>query len=71
MILCDVAEFAASEPVPGLEEEALLQYFTALRQLLDLLMSGDWPTYFHDYGQENSKYQLVNPNNAITILEKL
>uniref|UniRef100_A0A1B6KDJ2 Exocyst complex component n=1 Tax=Graphocephala atropunctata TaxID=36148 RepID=A0A1B6KDJ2_9HEMI len=64
-------QFAASEPVPGLEEGILLQYFAALRQLLDLLMSWDWPTYFHDYGQENSKYQLVNPNNAIIILEKI
>jgi hypothetical protein len=56
--------------VEGLEEGALLQYFTDLRQLLDLFMSWDWPTYFHDYGQENSKYQQVNPNTAITLLEK-
>ncbi|XP_014255185.1 exocyst complex component 6B isoform X2 [Cimex lectularius] len=64
-------QFAASEPVPGLDEEALLHYFTDLRQLLDLFMSWDWPTYFHDYGQENSKYQQVNPNTAIILLEKM
>lgn len=64
-------QFAASEPVPGLEEGVLLQYFAHLRQLLDLFMSWDWPTYFHDYGQENSKYQQVNPNTAISLLEKL
>ncbi|XP_069678195.1 exocyst complex component 6 isoform X3 [Periplaneta americana] len=64
-------QFAASEPVPGLEEGALLQYFADLRQLLDLFMTWDWPTYFHDYGQENSKYQHVNPNIAIILLEKL
>lgn len=33
-------------------------------------MTWDWPTYFHDYGQENSKYQLVNPTTAINLLEK-
>ncbi|KAJ9592812.1 hypothetical protein L9F63_015503 [Diploptera punctata] len=64
-------QFAASEPVTGLEEGALLQYFADLRQLLDLFMTWDWPTYFHDYGQENSKYQQVNPNTAIILLEKL
>lgn len=64
------AEFAASEPVAGLEEGALLHYFSDLRQLLDLLMSWDWPAYFHDYGQENNKYDLVNPITAIMILEK-
>ncbi|XP_046981248.1 exocyst complex component 6B isoform X1 [Schistocerca americana] len=64
-------QFAASEPVPGLEEGALLQYFGDLRQLLDLFMSWDWPTYFHDYGQENSKYQRVSPNTAVLLLEKL
>lgn len=63
-------EFAASEPVQGLEEGALLQYFNDLRQLLDLLMSWDWSTYFHDHGQENSKYKHVNPVTAIAVLEK-
>jgi len=63
-------EFAASEPVVGLEEGALLHYFADLRQLLDLFMTWDWPTYFHDYGQENSKYQKVNPTTAIILLEK-
>ncbi|GFG33686.1 hypothetical protein Cfor_02431 [Coptotermes formosanus] len=63
-------QFAASEPVAGLEEGALLHYFADLRQLLDLFMTWDWPTYFHDYGQENSKYQQVNPNTAIILLEK-
>jgi hypothetical protein len=63
-------EFAASEPVAGLQEGTLLHYFADLRQLLDLFMTWDWPTYFHDYGQENSKYQQVNPNTAIVLLEK-
>ena len=65
-----IVEFAASEPVPGLEEGALLLYFSDLRQLLDLLMSGDWSVYFHEYGRENSKYKRVLPITAIIILEK-
>lgn len=63
-------EFAASEPVLGLPEGVLLQYFAQLRQLLDLFMSWDWPTYFHDYGHETSKYNLVTPNMAVLLLEK-
>lgn len=33
-------------------------------------MSWDWPTYFHDYGHESSKYHLVSPNMAVLLLEK-
>ncbi|KMQ87316.1 exocyst complex component 6 [Lasius niger] len=64
-------QFAASEPVVGLPEGTLLQYFLQLRQLLDLFMSWDWPTYFHDYGHDSSKYNLVTPNMAVLLLEKL
>ncbi|XP_018403638.1 PREDICTED: exocyst complex component 6 [Cyphomyrmex costatus] len=64
-------QFAASEPVVGLPEGTLLQYFSELRQLLDLFMSWDWPTYFHDYGHDSSKYDLVTPNMAVLLLEKL
>lgn len=64
-------QFAASEPVVGLPEGILLQYFSQLRQLLDLFMSWDWPTYFHDYGHDSSKYNLVTPNMAVLLLEKL
>ncbi|XP_043788129.1 exocyst complex component 6B isoform X2 [Apis laboriosa] len=64
-------QFAASEPVSGLPEGILLQHFAQLRQLLDLFMSWDWPTYFHDYGHESSKYHLVTPNMAVLLLEKL
>ncbi|KAK9303920.1 hypothetical protein QLX08_004515 [Tetragonisca angustula] len=64
-------QFAASEPVSGLPEGTLLQHFAQLRQLLDLFMSWDWPTYFHDYGHDSSKYHLVTPNMAVLLLEKL
>ncbi|XP_071448504.1 exocyst complex component 6B isoform X1 [Hetaerina americana] len=69
VIQCE--QFAASEPVGDLEEGVLLEYFSDLRQLLDLFMTWDWSTYFHDYGQEGSKYGKVNPNTAIIVLEKL
>lgn len=68
--MLQLSEFAASEPVVGLPEGILLQYFSQLRQLLDLFMSWDWPTYFHDYGHESSKYNLVTPNMAVLLLEK-
>nr|CAD7193879.1 unnamed protein product [Timema douglasi] len=67
----DTIQCEPSEPVPGLQEGVLLQYFADLRQLLDLFMTWDWPTYFHDYGQDNSKYQQVYPNTAIILLDKL
>lgn len=65
-----LAEFAATEPVEGFEEGALLMCFADLRQLLDLFMTEDWSTYFHDYGSENSKYLRVSPHNAIIVVEK-
>lgn len=65
-----VTVFAASEPVSGLQQDELLQYFASMRQMLDLFISWDWPTYFHDYGQETSKYKQVDPDVAIIILEK-
>ncbi|XP_043480263.1 exocyst complex component 6B isoform X2 [Leptopilina heterotoma] len=64
-------QFAASDPVKGLPEGALLENFAQLRQLLDLFTNWDWPTYFHDYGSESSKYSLVTPNMAVVLLEKL
>nr|CAG4645371.1 EOG090X01NK [Lynceus sp. MCZ IZ 141354] len=69
VIQCE--QFAASEPVGGFEDGALLLCFADLRQLLDLLLSWDWSTYFHDYGQELSKYLRVPPMKAIAVLEKL
>uniref|UniRef100_A0A2I3H954 Exocyst complex component n=1 Tax=Nomascus leucogenys TaxID=61853 RepID=A0A2I3H954_NOMLE len=39
--------------------------------LLDLFMVWDWSTYLADYGQPASKYLRVNPNTALTLLEKM
>jgi len=69
VIQCE--QFANSEPVSGFEDEALQMCFADLRQLLNLFMSWDWATYFHDYNQETSKYIRVSPQAAIILLEKM
>lgn len=69
LIQCEL--FASSEPVKGFEEGALQMCFTELRQLMDLFTIWDWPTYFSDYGKQDSKYLRVNPQTALNLLEKL
>ncbi|XP_064451095.1 exocyst complex component 6 isoform X3 [Mirounga angustirostris] len=69
VIQCEL--FASSEPVPGLQGDTLQLAFIDLRQLLDLFMVWDWSTYLADYGQPASKYLRVNPNTALTLLEKM
>lgn len=70
VIVLPFTEFAASDPVPGFDDGDLLSTFMDLRQLLDLLLSWDWSTYFHDYGQETSKYLRVSPHRAVIVLDK-
>ncbi|XP_063380981.1 exocyst complex component 6 [Cydia fagiglandana] len=69
VIQCE--QFAAGEPVPGLREGELLEQFTSLRQLLDLITGWDWSSYLHDINMEGNKYSLVTPREAATLLEKL
>uniref|UniRef100_A0A9L0T6D2 Exocyst complex component n=1 Tax=Equus caballus TaxID=9796 RepID=A0A9L0T6D2_HORSE len=69
VIQCEL--FASSEPVPGFQGDTLQLAFIDLRQLLDLFMVWDWSTYLADYGQPASKYLRVNPNTALTLLEKM
>ncbi|CAG9093965.1 unnamed protein product [Plutella xylostella] len=69
VIQCE--QFAASEPVPKLKRDELLQYFASLRQLLDLITGWDWSSYLHDVGVDGGKYALVTPKDAATLLEKL
>ncbi|KPJ12668.1 Exocyst complex component 6 [Papilio machaon] len=69
VIQCE--QFAAGEPVPGLKEGELLEHFSSLRQLLDLITGWDWSSYLHDVGIEGGKYALVTPRDAATLLEKL
>lgn len=64
-------EFANSNPVEGFNDGTLQMTFTELRQLVDLLMSGDWSTYMADHGKPYSKYSRVNPLVAAKLLEKL
>ncbi|XP_061713005.1 exocyst complex component 6 [Cydia pomonella] len=69
VIQCE--QFAAAEPVPGLREGELLEQFTSLRQLLDLITGWDWSSYLHDINMEGNKYNLVTPRDAAALLEKL
>uniref|UniRef100_A0A6M2DPL4 Exocyst complex component n=1 Tax=Xenopsylla cheopis TaxID=163159 RepID=A0A6M2DPL4_XENCH len=71
IIQCE--QFAACEPVYGLSEGLLLQYFADIRQLLDLLLSWDWPAYFHDYGKDSPqrRYERVKPLDALCVLDKV
>ncbi|XP_076305430.1 exocyst complex component 6-like isoform X1 [Tachypleus tridentatus] len=46
-------------------------HFRCALLILDLFITWDWATYFHDYGQENSKYLRVNPQVAVVLLEKV
>ena len=64
-------QFAAYEPVDGLEEGALVLCFADLRQLLDLLLSEDWSTYLKEYGRADAKFLRVNPHTAAQMVEKL
>jgi len=64
-------QFAASEPVQGLEEGVLLLCFSDLRQLLDLFVSKEWSLYLADYGSPNAKYLRVKPEHAVNLLDKL
>lgn len=57
--------------MPGLKEGELSKYFLRNRQLLDLLILEEWSTYFHDYGKQENRYHLVQPQSIIVILEKI
>ena len=63
-------DFANSEPVPGFTEGALQMSFVEIRQLLDLITTWDWTSYFADYGTPKSKYLRVNPSMALSLFEK-
>ncbi|XP_037089279.1 exocyst complex component 6B-like isoform X2 [Pollicipes pollicipes] len=69
VIQCE--QFAASEPVAGFEEGALLMCFADLRQLLDLVLDWDWATYFQEYGAPDARYARVSPARATVVVEKL
>lgn len=63
--------FARAGPVAGFQGDTLLLAFSDLRQLLELFTLWDWSTYLADYGKPSSKYLRVNPNTALTLLEKM
>lgn len=64
--------FAGSEPVKDFEEGALQSCFAELRQIMDLFVEFDsWSTYFAEHGKNESRYLRVQPQMALTLLEKL
>uniref|UniRef100_A0A0N5ALF3 Exocyst complex component n=1 Tax=Syphacia muris TaxID=451379 RepID=A0A0N5ALF3_9BILA len=69
VIQCEL--FTSRCPVAGFEDSTLTVTFASLRQLLDLVMKADWPTYLADYGKDSSKYSRVQASSAIIILEKM
>ncbi|VDK43756.1 unnamed protein product [Anisakis simplex] len=69
VIQCEL--FTSQCPVAGLEDATLAMTFASLRQLLDLVMKADWPTYLADYGKGESRYSRVKASSAITVLEKM
>ena len=69
--LMQCEQFAASEVIPGANDGNLLLAFADIRQLLDLLLNCDWALYLADYGQPTSKYVRVQPQVALSLLEKL
>lgn len=69
--LLQCEQLAASEPVPGFEEGALLACFASLRQLLDLLLAWDWQVYVEQFGNVEARYSRVQPAVAALVVEKL
>lgn len=70
LMYIDVLVFASSEPVPGMNDGTLSLAFTELRQILDLVIYGDWSSYISDYGTERNKYARVQPQTLLIILDK-
>ncbi|CBY31642.1 unnamed protein product [Oikopleura dioica] len=61
----------ASQFLTGNMRETLEGILGETWQMVDLFTEWDWETYFIDYGQETSKYALVNPGTALKVMEKL
>ena len=55
----------ASQFLTGNMRETLESILGETWQMVDLFTEWDWETYFQDYGQETSKYALVNPGTAL------
>jgi len=68
-------DFVASKPVMGFEDGMLEMTFVELRQIMDLLLQGDWNTFCDDYVNSrmggSRKYDRVTPGLAARLYEKL
>eukprot|EP00794_Sanderia_malayensis_P005160 gene5160-5812_t len=68
-------DFVSSKPVEGFEDGMLEMTFIELRQIVDLLLLGDWTTFCADYTEYKEtghrKYDRVTPGQAAKLYEKL
>ncbi|CAG0888300.1 unnamed protein product [Cyprideis torosa] len=69
--LMQCEQYACSIRIDDVDPQSLMHCFTELRQILDLLTSWDWSTYFHDFGKDDGKYSRVSPQVALQLLERL
>ncbi|ELT98261.1 hypothetical protein CAPTEDRAFT_168993 [Capitella teleta] len=69
LVQCE--HFAASDPVPGLNDGTLQLAFVDLRQLMDVFLEWDWANYIADHGKATGKYIRVPPATCILLLEKM
>eukprot|EP00795_Rhopilema_esculentum_P012131 gene12131-2735_t len=68
-------DFVSSKPVEGFEEGMLEMTFVELRQIVNLLLDGDWNTFCTEYTESketgNRKYGRVTPGLAAKLYEKI
>lgn len=69
-VVVPFSDFAASDPVPGLNDGTLQLAFVDLRQLMDVFLEWDWANYIADHGKATGKYIRVPPATCILLLEK-
>ncbi|GMR61536.1 hypothetical protein PMAYCL1PPCAC_31731 [Pristionchus mayeri] len=62
--------FTAQCPVPGLDNQTLPVTFATLRQLLDLVVHDDWPTFCAEHRKERKTYDRVKINDVVVVLVK-
>ena len=56
--------------VPSNQNAPFLPPIPPTPQLVDLLLQGDWSTFFADHGSTTSKYSRVSPQVVAKLLEK-
>ena len=65
VLFCMGQVSSAGEYITPTMKETLEGILGETWQLVDLFIEWDWETYFTEHGQENAKYELVNPGIAL------